>query len=393
MRILWVATKPPWPPIDGGRLLVDGTLRALAAAGARLTLVVPDGGVDRPAVEAALDGVCELHWVAARRRSVAAAVFAGLSQRLPLSVARHALPAVRAAVDQLCRERRFEVLHAEQLQAFWATSGTAGSLLPRVLRAQNVESDLWLQAASRKALLAPVMAWEGRRLAAWEGASVAAADLTLALTGEDSQRLAKLAGGGRLEVLAAPFAERLPAAERVLPGAPAIVLLGSAGWLPNRLAGEHFVRTVWPRLRQRLPRAELHVFGDLPLAGGAPALHLHPPLVDSRQAFAPGSILVVPLRIASGVRMKILEAWARGVPVVASPAAARGLRVEGGRELLLAEATDDYLSAIERLAAQEDLRSVLVRAGRQRLRADHRPADLAARQLELYESLAASKSS
>jgi glycosyltransferase involved in cell wall biosynthesis len=66
----------------------------------------------------------------------------------------------------------------------------------------------------------------------------------------------------------------------------------------------------------------------------------HPAPADSREAFAPGAILVVPLRIASGIRMKILEAWARGLPVVATPEAAAGLEAEDGRELLLAERHD-----------------------------------------------------
>lgn len=389
MQILWVATKPPWPPTDGGRLLVDGTLRALAAAGARISLVAPVAAAERASLEQAFDGVCEIHPVATRRRGPVAAAVAGWRQRLPWSAARHALPAVRATVDELCHQGRFDIVHAEQLQAFWATGGAAARNLPRVLRAQNVESDLWRQAASTARWARPAMAWESRQLATWEGSAVRAADLTLALTAEDRERLTELAGGGRVEIVTAPFANRLPRADRVLPGDPPIVLFGSAGWLPNRRAGESFVHRVWPLVRQRLPQAELHVFGDSPATNGFTGVSRHPAPQDSKTAFAPGSILVVPLDIASGVRMKILEAWARGIPVVASPAAAKGLRFTAGRELLVATDAAGYAAACERLAREDGLRAAMVQAGRERLRTDHHPARLAARQLELYESLVA----
>jgi len=81
----------------------------------------------------------------------------------------------------------------------------------------------------------------------------------------------------------------------------------------NRDAIDWFVGSIWPAVRQALPRGRLHVFGNL--ARAAPGVEVHPPPADSSELFVPGSVLVVPLRIASGVRIKILEAWSRGVPV------------------------------------------------------------------------------
>jgi glycosyltransferase involved in cell wall biosynthesis len=100
-------------------------------------------------------------------------------------------------------------------------------------------------------------------------------------------------------------------------------------------------------------------------------------------------VLAVPLEIASGVRMKILEAWARGVPVVATTAAARGLEAEPGRELLVAESAADFAAALRQLGERPALRRALVDAGRDLLRREH-AFDLVARRLgRLYASLAA----
>ena len=131
----------------------------------------------------------------------------------------------------------------------------------------------------------------------------------------------------------------------------------------------------------RCPRRRLHLFGDdaEALAASGAGIDPHPAPADSRDAFAPGSLLVVPLRIASGVRMKILEAWARGVPVVATPEAAAGLGAEPGRELLLATTAEEFAGALARLAAEPALVARLVAAGRERLAARHRPEAVADR--------------
>jgi glycosyltransferase involved in cell wall biosynthesis len=165
-----------------------------------------------------------------------------------------------------------------------------------------------------------------------------------------------------------------------------VVLLGSGGWLPNRDATRWFLAEVWPEVRRQAPGAVLHLYAaGSERPGHLPAgVEAHLPPADSRDAFAPGAILVVPLRIASGIRMKILEAWARGLPVVATPEAAAGLEAEDGRDLLLAEDGPGFASALARLATEPGLREGLVAAGRRSLAAHHDPAAVGRRLLEAY---------
>ncbi len=116
-----------------------------------------------------------------------------------------------------------------------------------------------------------------------------------------------------------------------------MVVLGSRGWLPNEDSHTWLVREIWPAIRSALPGAVLHLYSaDLDPGTTPPGVTAHSSLEDSAQAFAARSVLLVPLRIASGVRMKILEAWARGVPVVATPAALAGLEAADGRDALVA---------------------------------------------------------
>ena len=115
---------------------------------------------------------------------------------------------------------------------------------------------------------------------------------------------------------------------------------------------------------------------------------VHEAPADSREAFPPGAILAVPLRIASGVRVKILESWARGVPVVATPEAAAGLDASDGEELLIAPDPHGFATAIRRLHADASLARALVDAGRILLSARHDPARIAERLAQIYAEVA-----
>ena len=86
--------------------------------------------------------------------------------------------------------------------------------------------------------------------------------------------------------------------------------------------------------------------------------------------------------------MKILEAWSRGVPVVATDAAAAGLE-NGAEKALLRESDPAALAlAIETLAHDPDQREALVGAGRRQLELHHDPAAIGARWLDLYRYVA-----
>lgn len=378
MRILFVATKVPWPPDDGGKLLVLETLRAF---GGRhdVTLLAP--GEDRGEVTP-LHALCRVVTVPVRRSLPIGRLLRGA----PMSVARHAHPEVVRRAEELARSDGFDLVHAEQFQALDAARAAAGAAgLPLVLRAQNVESDLWEGAAAAgHPLVRWAMALEARRFARREGTDLSDADVTVAVTPRDRDRLRALSGLGEERIVHAPvpFPAKLPQSGEPLEGSPAAVLMGSAGWHPNRDGARWFLHRVWPGVERRVPGAILHLFGG---AAARTSVRSHRRPEDAALAFVPGSILVVPLRYGSGVRMRVLEAWARGVPVVATREAMAGLEARAGEDHLEASDAPSFAAALARIAAEPSLRETLVRAGRRRLESAHDPARAAAALTAVYE--------
>lgn len=377
MRVLWVATKPPLPAVDGGCVVMARTLHALADAGVTGTLLAP----------AATAGECDLDgWrivlvpAAARAKRVVHAWRAG-----GLAVARHVQPAVRDAVAALVARNAVDVVHAEQPFALPQCAPAAAHGVPIVLRVQNVEHEV-LAARATGRLARALLAAEIRRLRAFEVRALRAVAVTTALTARDAERLARIAAGARVVSLAAPFPAELPAGP-ALDGAPAVVAFGSGSWFPNRRGVEWLVSVAWPVVRARMPGARLHVLG-VPSAGEVDVI-AHPAPADSAAAFAAGSILVVASRVATGVRMKMLEAWARGVPVVTTAEAATGLDGRPGEAFLVADDAHGFADAIERVHRDEALAARLRAGGRAVLRDRHDPADVARGLLRLYEAVTA----
>lgn len=394
VQVLWVATKAPYPPRDGGRLVQWLTLEALAARGVEVTLVAPvDSGKALSEVSTTLlEAHIRPELVSCPRASPLVTAARALWTRTPWTLAAHRSPAIEARVEALASRGHFEVIHAEQLQTWPQTAAARRKHgIPVLLRAQNVESDLWKQVATKARMpkiLRGLLRREAARLASREGEAVRKAAAVTALTVEDAMRLSTLAAGRHVWITRAPFPDRLPAGRSNLDGDPALTFFGSGGWWPNRDAATWLSSDLWPTVRRALPEARLHVHGSGDaLDATGPGVVRHPGVPDSRDAFAPGSILLVPLRVASGVRIKILEAWARGTLVAATPEAVAGLPEESAEAILVFRHAEELVEGLSRLRESRGLREQRRRIGRELLRRHHDPARIARDLQNIYQTL------
>jgi glycosyltransferase involved in cell wall biosynthesis len=384
VNILFIASRPPWPPTDGGRVLMAYTVEGLLSRGHHVTVVAPtrvESAVTGQAAAPVSDRL-RVFLVPDRRPSGFAAAVMSVVQGWPLSVVRQSSPPTRVEVARRLGAERFDVVHVQQLQALPKADAAFDRLVPVVMRAENVESDLWHALSATRPLLRPLASFEAHRLARYEARSLGRVAATAALTDSDARRLRRLAPDADIDVVPAPMPTELPAGRTVLDGDPPVVVVASR-WLPNQEGVIWFAQKMWPSVLRALPQARLHLFGADRKAAGAGMVR-HDELHESRDAYAPGATLVVPLRIASGVRVRILEAWARGVPVVATRAAVEGLDVADGHGVRLADTADAFVRVVRDLRDSPDTRERLVSAGRALLAERHDPDVCAARLEAIY---------
>jgi glycosyltransferase involved in cell wall biosynthesis len=186
----------------------------------------------------------------------------------------------------------------------------------------------------------------------------------------DRQALTALAGAG-VPFVEVPIAVDAAGTTSIaaLTRSPRLLFLGGLHWPPNADALLTFVREMWPRVRASRPDATLTSVGrdDHSSAAecrAAPGVQLTGWVPEIDPFVQESRVLVVPMRAGSGMRVKILEAMARGLPVVSTSVGCEGIGVEPGRHLLLADTADAFADAVLRVLSDDELAATLARNAR-----------------------------
>jgi len=164
-----VATRSPWPSQDGGRVLMARTLEGLHARGHTVTLVAP-AAEPNAQTDPVHGSWLRSIFVPVRVRSLVPSVLRGLVHRDPGSMTRHAHAAVGNAVEHVLSHEHVDVVHVEQLQAVSNAAPALRHRVPIVLRAENVESDLWKASSLVRPHGRLMGGWETRKVARYERA-------------------------------------------------------------------------------------------------------------------------------------------------------------------------------------------------------------------------------
>ena len=154
------------------------------------------------------------------------------------------------------------------------------------------------------------------------------------------------------------------------------VVTASFGAYQNRLGAEWLLREVWPNVCRERPDAQLQLVGrnstDLaPLAGRWPNVTCSGEVDSASDHLRRAALSLVPLHHASGSRVKILESWACGTPVVSTSLGAAGLEVAEGDGLVLADTAAEFARAIVTLLSDARQRDLLAERGRVLLRQNY----------------------
>jgi len=239
---------------------------------------------------------------------------------------------IRGAIEDRLG-RGYDVLHAEQLWSGWVIAGVPRSLLNvHHLEVIDREHDRPRSWRERKTL------WQMRRATATILRRVHNVRFF-------STRLSDRARayGASAQHWVVPFA--LDAAHYPpvpLTAEPVVGLIGSMHWPPSRGAADRLITRVWPRVRAQVPQARLVVAGwgadrYLDAHASAPGLELRANIPHPREFFSQVAVMAYPPQRGSGMKIKVMEAMAFGVPVVTTTEGVEGLAVEPGVHAHVAE--------------------------------------------------------
>ncbi|GHT27150.1 glycosyl transferase family 1 [Planctomycetales bacterium] len=146
------------------------------------------------------------------------------------------------------------------------------------------------------------------------------------------------------------------------------VYCGSMDAGVNQDAVYYFIKDIFPLIEKKRPDATFTVIGRDPpkklLQLQTEKIRFTGKIADVRIPLKEGAVEVVPLRIAGGSRLKILEAFAAKIPVVSTSIGAEGLEIEDGKNIILADTPEDFADKAVALLENEILRKTLIEEGR-----------------------------
>jgi glycosyltransferase involved in cell wall biosynthesis len=317
MRILLLTTLVPAGPPSGGTLATIELSRRLEAY----------GEVERWAVWAyERDAPQDRMWRGARAISLARLRRHGLSRALvrrqPLSVTRFFRPEF---ARELAACGPVDLLFADHL-GVWQYARLV-SAKRRVIYSHNVESEIYQRAAllERSALKRAVWSYEARAMARYELRALREPDAVICPGTRDQASLLDRYGVAA-QAWYPPVADLRPVGARRGTG-KVVGSVGSFTWQPNRWGMDWFVEHAWPAIRASAPGVRLRLAGRgserLPYAE-APGIECLGPLPDLSSFYESLDVFVAPIRGGAGIKVKVMDAAGRGLPVVTTPIGVEG---------------------------------------------------------------------
>jgi len=291
----------------------------------------------------------------------------------PYSVERFRSAAMRTRIRERLNEAPFDLILCDSLYVLLNVPPTD---VPIALNCHNVEHMILQRYAKLETNYAKkwYANFESRLMCETERSACARAAVAMACSDLDRDMIARLRP--ELPVFVVPNAVDTDSFQSPTNGCgedrpPVILFQGGMDWYPNRDAVEFFAHQILPLVRAVCPDIRFVVAGRNPPAylleefRGDPAIEFTGTVPDMAPYLSMATLVVVPLRLGSGTRIKILEGCAAFKAVVSTSVGAEGLALEPGTEILLADDPAEFARSVIELLRDPGRRDEIGTAARQ----------------------------
>jgi len=377
-RVLYLTQVLPYPLNTGARVRQYYVLRHLARKH-EVTLVSFVRDDDKPEHIAHLKTVCHAvhtvpmvrsHWRDGR------AALKGILTRIPIVIVRDEIASMQQTLARLMASESFDVVHADQVSM--SKYGLQGRGSRRVLDLHNAMYLVTERLAAHEPNPVKQLIYqrEARALAKYEAELCTKYDQVTFVTDEDRKLIEQQIVHWDVHVPDRRFttipicidpADKQPIKPVVQP--QRITALGVMFWPPNAEGVLWFAQEIWPRIHAQQPRLTFTVVGKNPpeyltQLHGTQGIEVLGYVPDVEQILSETAAFVVPLRAGGGMRVKILDTWSWGLPIVSTSIGAEGIEIRDGENIVIANEPEAFSAAVLRVATDPELNQCLRVNGR-----------------------------
>ncbi len=362
MKILQLMNRFPWPLKDGGALGYYNFLKGYHDAGCELTVLTFNTSkhyIEFEQLPEHVKSLASFHLVPLDNHIKPLAALGNLLfSSQSYHVSRFISKDFEKALAELLKKTEFDVVVFESIfMAPYLKTVQLNSRAKCVLRAHNVEYEIWQRLASKttnplKRYYLQILA---KRLQKFEMGSMNAFDALTFVTQTDALHFKQF--GLQQPYHVAPTGidtHRLnPDYTKLIP--QTILHIGSMDWMPNQEAVEWFIKEVWPSLKKQHSELLFKIAGrNMPthfFAYQGNGIDVLGEVEDAIELMQTATLMIVPLFSGSGIRVKILEGMALGKCIVSTQLGYCGIDAQNGKHIHQAETASDFIAVISNLLA------------------------------------------
>ncbi len=387
MRILFLTQVLPYPLDAGPKMRAYFVIRHLAQRH-EVTLLSFVRGNDREENIEHLRQLCRggVYTVPMRRSRARDALYLmeSFATARPFLVIRDGVPEMWGEINRLLAKTRFDVVHADQLSmaqyALWARSRTSGhdSRAPKLVLDQHnaVYAIPERMAASvSNPFMRAFLRLESRKVARYEVTTCCRFDRVVWVTQQDYEAVRRRLPDPTscqldstvIPICVAPRETPVIARQE---GARRVTFVGGLHYPPNAQGLLWFAEQVFPQVLAQAPDAVLTVIGNRPpkevlaLQSRCSNVQVTGYVEEIAPYLAETAVFIVPLLAGGGMRVKILDAWMWGVPIVSTTIGAEGIEIRPRENILIADTPGDFAQATVHLLQNLDAGRRMAEAGR-----------------------------
>lgn len=352
VNILSLMGRRPWPMNDGWKMRSGNLLRVLAKLGASIDLVAFRDPSDQES-GAAPDYIRSVHDVPRRRAYAISDLLAGALMSTPFSVLNYRDAVFAQRVSEISAANTYDLLLVEDVvMAQYASSARAGI---KWLDMHNVESHLMRRYAEneRRPLHRLYASLTAAKLARYEANIVRSFDSVLTCSAPDKDRLVDLGVSTPINVVPNGIDPQFFADSATIETDESIVFVGSMDYHANVSGVQYFLRDILPLIRRAHPASVTYVVGKNPPTElqecREPGVVVTGTVPDVRPYLSKAGVVIVPLTVGGGTRLKILEAMAMGKAVVSTTIGCEGIDAHPGRDIVIADSPESFAQEVGKL--------------------------------------------